>query len=243
MPNAIFCTKCGAALQADAAFCAKCGAAQRLQQSPPQPARRAGPSNTAIGIALGVVILVMWVMGSAVRGNVSRQATSAPTATLVSLGAGGVVPEANATARVPTPTEIVYPEIGQDVQVADVRWKVLRAEDVGQTLEPAQEFLDPRTTTGKWIKVRLEVENQSREPQTFAGVDLLDNKGRTFQSSSDATLLLPSDEACILERLNPNLPKVCQIVFEVPADAGGFLLAVGDLKMLGNKEALIALGF
>lgn len=142
----------------------------------------------------------------------------------------------------PAPTVAASYAVGQDVQVGEVRWKILEAKDEGQQLASTNEFIEPKPTQGKWIRVRLEIENLSTSQLNFTGVDLTDSQGRTFQVSSDAIMHIPTEESCGLAQLNANLPKTCQVVYEVPADASDLKVKVGDLKLFGGEEALIALG-
>ena len=132
--------------------------------------------------------------------------------------------------------------VGQDVQVDQVRWKIVAAEDAGQTLKSDNQFTPDKKTSGRFVRVRFELENLSKDMLTFAGLDLLDGQGRTFKSSSDAFAFIPDDERCVLENLNPNVAKTCTAIYEVPANAGGLQAQVSDLKMFGGQQALVDLG-
>jgi hypothetical protein len=123
-----------------------------------------------------------------------------------------------------------------------VRWKVIEAVDLGKTLKSDNQFVKDKTTSGRFVKVRFELENLSKDMLTFAGLDLVDDQSRTFKASSDAFQFIPTEETCVLENLNPNVAKSCTAIYEVPANAAGIQAQVGDLKMLGNKSALIDLG-
>ena len=132
--------------------------------------------------------------------------------------------------------------VGQDITVGEVRWKILEVIDQGPELTADNEFIEPKTTAGKWVRIRLEIENLSKEQLNFTGVDITDNQDRTFQSSSEAFMHIPTEEACPFEQLSANVPKTCQLVYELPADAVGLKAKVGDLKLFGGDEALIDLG-
>jgi hypothetical protein len=132
--------------------------------------------------------------------------------------------------------------VGQDVQVDEMRWKIVAAEDAGQTLKSDNEFIPAKKTSGRFVRVRFELENLSKDMLTFAGLDLLDGQGRTFKSASDAFAFIPEDESCVLENLNPNVAKTCTAIYEVPANAGGLQAQVSDLKMFGGQQALVDLG-
>lgn len=133
--------------------------------------------------------------------------------------------------------------IGQDVQVDEIRWKIIEAIDQGQTLQSNNQFIDDITTSGRFIRVTFEMENLSKDLLSFSGLNLVDDQEREFIPSSDALFFIEEDQQCIIiENLNPNVPKICQAIYEVPTDATGLKAKVGDLKIFGSKEALIDLG-
>jgi hypothetical protein len=154
-------------------------------------------------------------------------------------------PAAPETTAAPEPTvaPTPIPAVGQDVRVGDVRWKVLSAENMGNTLKSDNQFTKPLKTSGFFVKVRFEIENLSKDMLSYGGADLVDDKGRTFKHSSDALFFIPQEEqSFILSNLNPNVPKTVTEIYEVSADATGLKFKAGDLKILGNEEALIDLG-
>lgn len=135
--------------------------------------------------------------------------------------------------------------LNQDVMVGQVRWKFLEAVDRGNTLTDDNQFTNDVTTSGRFIQVRLEIENRSASTLNFTAINLIDNQGRTFQNSATADVFLATAnqaEYCILQQLNPNITKTCTQFFEVPTDAHGLKAQVGDLEFLGDSEALIDLG-
>lgn len=132
--------------------------------------------------------------------------------------------------------------VGQDVIVGDIRWKFLEATDLGQELKSDNQFIDPKTTAGRFVKVRFEIENRGTEAATYAGIEVVDGQGRTFKTYDDRITFTPQGELCVLEQLNPNLPKTCTEIFEVPADATGLKAKAGDLELFGGEEALVDLG-
>lgn len=144
----------------------------------------------------------------------------------------------------PVATAVQHYAVNQDVRVGDVRWKVIEVSDLGKQLTSKEEFSKPKDTAGKFIRVRVEIENVGTEPVSFTSVDVVDGKGRTSHNVSDVDVLMhiPDAERCVLDNLNPNLPKVCQVIFELPADAAGIQLVVGDLKAFGADDVKIDLG-
>ena len=131
--------------------------------------------------------------------------------------------------------------VGQDVIVGNVRWTILEAQDLGNTMPGIDEFTDPRTTNGRFIRIRLEVENRGSEALSLTDIDLVDAQGRTFQNETGVYGYVPDQEVCFLEQLNPNLPRTCTFLFQVPPDASDLQASVGDLQLFGSKDALISL--
>lgn len=152
-------------------------------------------------------------------------------------------PEPTATEVPPAAVPTAVPALGEDVLVVDVRWKALTAELLGNTLTSENQFIDSATTMGQFVRVRFEVENRSTESLSLGGVKLVDSQGRTYERATGLTYWIPDAEYCIFETLNPNVPKVCNVIFDVAADAAGLHLQVDGLKLFRNQEALIALGF
>jgi hypothetical protein len=182
--------------------------------------------------------------------------TTTPAATTTPTPTGTVLatqtPSATSVATsTPTPTRTPTSQptaqqgaIGQDIFVGDVRWKILSAENRGSILTSDNQFIDDLTTPGKFIRVRLEVENLSNDLLTYGGIELIDSQGRSFVADSDAHAFIPDNEDCsIIENLNPNVPRVCIEIFDVAANSAGLRAQVGDLELTGDAEALIDLGF
>ena len=159
--------------------------------------------------------------------------TVAPT-----LPAPTVAPTLPAPTAIPTP----LPAIGQDVKFDKVRWKITSAQDLGNKLKSGNELIDDKTTAGRFIKIRFEIENLSNDNLYFTDFDLVDDQNRTYKSSSDVLFFIPSDEMCILQNLNPNIPKTCTSIFEVPANARNLKAQVNDFGALFSKKVLIDLG-
>lgn len=180
---------------------------------------------------------------SAIRTPGSSDA-SAPTKDAPSAAdASAPVEDAQPAAEASAPTSAPLPAIGDNVQVGNVRWKVLEVSDEGQTLK-GNDLTEDKSTVGKWFRLRLEVENLSKDQLQFSDVEIVDSQDRTFKHSDDFDVYLrvPEGERCsFLAQLNPNLPKSCTLFFELPADAQGLQAKVGDLVVFTSKEALIQL--
>lgn len=142
----------------------------------------------------------------------------------------------------PTQEPTPAPAVGADVQVGEVRWKVLEVQDRGQELTSDNQFTDPKKTTGKFVQVKWEMENLTSDMLSFTGIDIVDDRSREFKPSTDAFGFFPTEEACIFENINPNVPKTCTAIWELPGDATGLKLKVGDMKLFGGDESMINLG-
>jgi hypothetical protein len=191
-------------------------------------------------IVVGAFI-VLAVLGAMLRGGAAPSSPEQPTAAAIVSAAQPVANVEPTAAPEPTAVPAAY-AVGQDVQVDEVRWKLLEAADLGATLKGPNQFVKDKTTSGRFVKVRFELENLSKNLLTFAGLDLVDDEGRTFKPSSDTFQFIPTEESCVLENLNPNVAKTCTAIYEVPANAAGLQAQAGDLKILGDASALIDLG-
>ena len=154
------------------------------------------------------------------------------------------LPEPTVAPTLPEPTAIPtpLPAIGQDVKFDKVRWKITSAQDLGNKLKSGNELIEDKTTAGRFIKIRFEIENLSNDNLYFTDFDLVDDQNRTYKSSSDVLLFIPSNEMCMLQNLNPNIPKTCTSIFEVPANARNLKAQVNDFGALFSKKVLIDLG-
>lgn len=132
-------------------------------------------------------------------------------------------------------------KIGQDVQVGEIRWKIIAAKDEGHELKSANEFIKPKSTSGKFIRLTFELENKSKDLKTFAGLDVVDAQDRKYKSSSDGLMFIEQDRQCVFENINPNITKTCQAIYELPKDATGLKANVGDLSLFGSQEEFIDL--
>jgi hypothetical protein len=159
-------------------------------------------------------------------------------------GSGGEEKKSSVSTSEEAPT--VY-SINQDVRVGDVRWKLLDVKDRSSILRATKSryptFTKDKITTGKFIEITMEVENLGTEMKTVSNLELVDNKGREFTHASDVSEWIPEGkELFLLSNLNPNMPQQFVDIYEVPTDATGLKIKVGDLSLWGTDEALISLG-
>lgn len=136
--------------------------------------------------------------------------------------------------------------INQDVRVSDVRWKLVNARDRGNILRASDSrysiIAENKTTSGKFVEVTMEVENLGSEMKSVSSLKLIDNKNREFIPASDVSEWIPKEkEMFLLSNLNPNMPQQFTDIYEIPIDAIGLKIKVGDLSFFGTEEALISL--
>jgi len=164
---------------------------------------------------------------------------------IVILGSGG-----SKTNQVSKPTEnnpTTY-QIGQNVRVGEIKWNLIKARDRGKVLRASESrypsIAEDKTSSGKFIEITMEVENISNEMKTVSNLQLIDNRNREFINATDAMEWIPENkELFLLSNLNPNMPQQFVDIYEVPNDAEGFKVIVGDLSLWSAEEALIDLGF
>ncbi len=134
--------------------------------------------------------------------------------------------------------------INESITINDeVNWKILSAEDLGNTLEAIDRWSDDKTTTGKFIKVRFTVKNVDKEMKTLTDLRLFDNEDREFVTYDESFGYIEEEEELfLLENINPGMEKTCTVIYEVPTDSKGFILEVTNLEFMSDK-AYISLGF
>jgi len=133
--------------------------------------------------------------------------------------------------------------VGTPIRVGDIEWRVVSAKNLGKTLRSGNRFIGNVDARGRFVAVELRVENKGKAPKTLIAPDLFDEKGRRFTNSLEAEMYAPRDKRLsLLETLNPNVPFVCWLIYDVATDATGLTLLVGDLAILGDAEGAIDVG-
>lgn len=133
---------------------------------------------------------------------------------------------------------------GESITINDeVNWKILSAEDLGDTLKAIDEWSDDKTTTGKFIKVRFTVKNVGKEMKTLTDLRLFDDEDREFVTYDESFGYIEEEEELfLLENINPGMEETCTVIYEVPLDSKDFILEVTNLEWISDK-AYIRLGF
>lgn len=135
----------------------------------------------------------------------------------------------------PKETPTIY-SLNQEVPSGDVVWKVISVKDRGNKLLAKDSryavIAKDKISQGKFIEVKLVVENRGKDLATITSPKLLDSQGREFTDISFQVMeWIPENMGFyLLENLQPNLPKELIAFFEVPTDATGLQLKVGVWK-------------
>ncbi|MBK7781502.1 MAG: DUF4352 domain-containing protein [Ardenticatenia bacterium] len=175
--------------------------------------------NRKLVQGLGMFVLTI-TMTAATCGGSDKGAT-------ISTAVPGGAPAVDAPADAPAdkPAEPAAAKIGDAVAFDDTTWTVTAAENKGQKLESDNQFIKSPETTGAFWQVEVKVANTGSDAYMIQKPKVVDDKGREFDTSSDALMIL-GDKACLLESINPGLEKSCTWIYEVPADAAGLGLAI-----------------
>lgn len=139
------------------------------------------------------------------------------------------------------PTEVDLKDKG--VLVGDIYWSVHEATVLGDTIPSQSPFRGSLKTSGTFIWVEVWVENKGKAPITLIAPNVFDDNARLFSSSTDAIFYFPQDKLSgFLHNLNPGVRTQAVFVYDVPDDATGLTLLVGDLELFKGEEGAIDLG-
>lgn len=127
--------------------------------------------------------------------------------------------------------------LGETIQVDDLTYKVVKAESF--TKMGSSVF--NKETTGKFVKVYIEITNQSNKSQYILTprFEMIDSQGRQFDSYPN-TMLYIADAIDFIPQLQPGLTLSGAEVFEMPKDATGLMLEIsGDWLSLSKVTVKI----
>ncbi len=125
-----------------------------------------------------------------------------------------------------------------------MRWRVVSFEEMGNVLSDDNDYTEDLTTSGRFVRVTIETENLTNEPHYIDAPVVLDDRDRTFEYNSDFLVItiIPDDELCSLEEINPNIVRTCTWYYELPADASGLSLQLSDYTaFLGGEDISVPL--
>lgn len=132
--------------------------------------------------------------------------------------------------------------VGKVLQVGDVRWQVLSAEDHRHVIE-----IDgvKEKTKGRFIEVRFQVTNKGSENLDFPGPVLRDGQGREYRRGKFN--LISESESCLGAfggpyKLPPNVITTCTSIYEVPQDSTKLVSIASDLEGTYAGTEIVSLG-
>ena len=132
--------------------------------------------------------------------------------------------------------------IGEVVQVGDVRWQLLSAQDLGHVLEADGKR---EKTQKRFIAVRFQLTNKGSADLGFRGATVRDSRGREYERGR--LEYVAENERCaggILGPfgLKPNTIENCTSIYEVAPDATGLVFIADDLGGREDGAESVALG-
>ena len=132
--------------------------------------------------------------------------------------------------------------IGDVMQVGDVRWQVLSAEDLGHVLEVEGKR---EKTKERFVAVRFKLTNKGSSDLGFRGAILRDSQGREYERGKFN--LISESERCVggivgPYKLKPNVITTCTSIYEVPQDSTEFALIAVDLGGADASSEIVSLG-
>ena len=150
----------------------------------------------------------------------------------------------------PTPVTTSAPEqnnvgIGQALTVDNIQITAGNPEKHSQFTSDNM-FIDPASANGIYILIPLTIENVGTSPVEISTDQLIlsDKNSRLFKSVDMTDYNLGMIETGLLtyQQLNPNVPVTTEIVFDVPKDAAGLMLMVGNRRYNPSNIGGIKLG-
>ena len=131
--------------------------------------------------------------------------------------------------------------VGKVVQVGDVRWQILSAEDHGHVIEADG---NKEKTRERFIKVRIQLTNKGSAKLDFSGVVLRDRQGRVYERKLFD--FVSPNERCVggiigNYELQPNVITTCTSIYEVPNNSTGLILVADDLQGTDASTEIVSL--
>lgn len=135
-------------------------------------------------------------------------------------------------------------KLNEAVTVKDVQWTVTEGKKLGTTLKSKYgEFgTDCIANSGQFIQVKVKIKNNSKEMLSTVNLNLYDSNKNEYYRSTEVGECI-EDEIFILDNINPGIEKTFTAIYEVPKEASGFRLKVGDLEFFDDEHQYVSLGF
>jgi hypothetical protein len=127
--------------------------------------------------------------------------------------------------------------IGETATAGKVAWTVQNAWQATELSSYGQK------KRGNFIIVQLTFTNNDKEPVTLdsASLAILDDKGRTHETDTDASMYVPTNQDLFLNQVNPGVSQEGRAIFDVAPDARGLILRCGDTNPFIGKNAYVDL--
>ena len=124
------------------------------------------------------------------------------------------------------------------VQVADAKWRVLEAHDLGRHAKSNNPFQSDASSSGRFIQVGFELESLATRPdRIYRHPRLSDSRGRSFDTIEDQVFYTPAGKRTIGGvDLPPNVPKEFWAVYEVAQDADALRFEARTLSQFGDAK-------
>ena len=130
--------------------------------------------------------------------------------------------------------------VGQTANVANVTWKV---SDAFLTNQLNSSFGTHKQ--GRFVVIDFTFTNNRNEEVTLdpeLHMILKDSQGREFGTDVDAYEFMPTDLDIFLEPVNPGVSTNGRVIYQVAANATGFMLTLDDVELMEDEKAVFDLG-
>ena len=135
--------------------------------------------------------------------------------------------------------------IGDSVIWGNATWTVTDAKDIGSKVKSkyGQYGDDCVTQSGTFIKVTIDIKNNSQDILTVHDIYLYDEQKRRFEATSEHYSCFEED-IYTRDNVNPGITRTFTLIYEVPTDAQGLRIRVCDFEDSYSEEyRYISLGF
>ena len=94
---------------------------------------------------------------------------------------------------------------------------------------------------GRFIYVKIQVENRRRDAATMVSREVIDAQGRTYDEVAESRDLVEKS-VFLFDTLQPSIPYEFEALFEVSASSNGLGIEVSNLQVDEHRSGIIALG-
>ncbi|QIM15437.1 DUF4352 domain-containing protein [Leucobacter insecticola] len=185
---------------------------------------------TGLGGAIVLIIVISVAAGGGDKGSDEAGAGGASETTTTS---------ENAPSEAEKPAASGAPGIGTAVESGGFAFTVISVEEAGA--EVGGEYFQT-AAQGRFVRVTVNVANIGDSPKYFFtnALTLVDEKGRSFNADTTATLYDQSNSDVWITEINPGNAIEGGIIFDLPADAVATTLKVSGGGFSGSEEINIA---